>query len=94
MLNIIRRPLALRDFKDIWRYTHQKWGEKQADKYVNKLNVALNGLAINPKKGKKSNFIHDGVYVYQVVFFISVWISHAINSNNPLSSPTTAPMKV
>lgn len=66
MLRIIRRPLALKDFKDIWHYTYNKWGEKQANKYVNKLNMAVNGLALQPKKGKKSNVIHDGVYVYRV----------------------------
>lgn len=64
MLNIVRRPLALRDTKDIWLYTHKKWGVKQADLYLNKLDTALNRLALDPTKGKKAQFIHQGVHLY------------------------------
>ena len=65
MLDIIRRPLALRDTKDIWLYTREKWGEKQANQYLHKLDNAINGLAVQPKKGKKADFIHKNVYLYR-----------------------------
>lgn len=65
MLNIVRRPLALKDAKDIWVCTRDKWGEKQANQYLKKLDKAITGLTIHPKKGKIAPFIHTGVHLYR-----------------------------
>ena len=65
MLDIIRRPLALKDIKNIWIYTRDKWGEKQANQYLQKLDKAITSLAIHPQKGKPAPFIHTGVYLYR-----------------------------
>ncbi|MCJ8267814.1 MAG: type II toxin-antitoxin system RelE/ParE family toxin [Psychrosphaera sp.] len=73
MLNIVRKPLALRDTKDIWLYSCGKWGEKQADSYLNKLNNALNRLAANPALGKKAIFIRKDVRLYHTEHHIVLY---------------------
>ena len=38
-------PAALRDIEDIWRYTAQRWGAAQAERYIDRLNACFDALA-------------------------------------------------
>ena len=51
MLELLVRPRARRDLKDIWRYTVQQWGEAQADQYLYDLDREIQGLLKFPELG-------------------------------------------
>lgn len=53
MPTIIRQLLAEQDLIDIWLYTWETWGEKQADTYLSGLEAVLNLLAEQPKLGRE-----------------------------------------
>ncbi len=44
-LEVSRRPGALEDLIDIWQYSVANWGEEQADRYLDGLEDAIDGLA-------------------------------------------------
>ena len=41
-------PAAKNDVKAIWQYTLEKWGEKQAEKYIDQLTEKFKALASAP----------------------------------------------
>lgn len=51
MFVITKRPLAKEDLKNIWRYTFNQWGEKQANKYLKELGHGIDRLIEPPKMG-------------------------------------------
>ncbi|MCB1965037.1 MAG: type II toxin-antitoxin system RelE/ParE family toxin, partial [Candidatus Accumulibacter sp.] len=51
MLELLVRPRARRDLKEIWRYTVQQWGEAQADQYLYDLDREIQGLLKFPELG-------------------------------------------
>ena len=66
MFEVLKAPLAADDLKKIWRYTFQKWGEAQADRYLEQLDIGLGRLAENPKLGKSQETIRAGYRSIQV----------------------------
>ena len=48
------------DLKDIGRYTLQRWGHGQRNKYLSELDKAFRELARNPELGKKRDEIRNG----------------------------------
>jgi toxin ParE1/3/4 len=40
----------------IWLYTEEKWGEEQANLYINGLYCSLEEMALSPKLWKKINY--------------------------------------
>ncbi|MCG8617150.1 MAG: type II toxin-antitoxin system RelE/ParE family toxin [Desulfobacterales bacterium] len=44
-------PSAKSDLIEIWNYTAEIWGEKQAEKYLKDIEDTLNQLAANPELG-------------------------------------------
>ena len=45
MPRIVKQALVDRDLVEIWLYTYNEWGEKQADKYLDDLDTAIKLLA-------------------------------------------------
>ena len=54
-------PRARRDYLDILAYTTQAWGERQSDRYAEKLLEGLDSLAAFPYLGKRRDEIAQGV---------------------------------
>ena len=48
MKQIHKQTLAEQDLIDIWIYSYHQWGENQADKYLDELDVAIKALASSP----------------------------------------------
>ena len=48
MPRIFRRALVEQDLVNIWLYTFNEWGEKQANKYLDDLDRAIKLLAEQP----------------------------------------------
>lgn len=60
------RPLAKTDLIAIWRYSFDKWGEEQADKYLAQLDTGLQGLIDNPQLGQAREKIRAGYRSIQI----------------------------
>lgn len=66
MLKIHKQALAEQDLTDIWLYTFNNWGERQADKYHDELGEAFILLAENPKIGTSCDTLRKGYLKFHV----------------------------
>lgn len=60
MADIVLTPLAATDLKGIWRYSFERWGAEQADRYLFELEAGIAQLAGNPQLGKAREAIRPG----------------------------------
>ena len=49
---------------EIWRFTSDRWGEAQADKYLDELNAAFRLLLDNPRLAPERNEFRPAVRIY------------------------------
>lgn len=65
--------LAENDIKEIWYYSVNRWGEKQAEKYIRQLEKRFEWLATNPESGIKRDDVKVGYCSYyeekQTIFY-------------------------
>ena len=54
------------DFRKIWNYTFDSWGEKQAEIYTTQLKSIFSTLASDPQKGKSIDQIKIGYFKYRI----------------------------
>lgn len=67
MLEIHITKKTQEDLENIWIYSFKEWGEKQADKYFDTLDQAINKTLLNnPKTGSNCNHISSGYRLYKV----------------------------
>ncbi len=66
MTKLYIRPLARQDLKNIWTYSYQKWGRRQADSYLNAMGLALNALAVTPDKGKPIDHVKKNYRIFRI----------------------------
>ena len=66
MPDILIRPRARDDLKTIWRYSFQKWGERQADLYLQQLDDGIRSLVDFPDIGVPCDHIRAGYRKLQV----------------------------
>ena len=59
-------PLSKVHLKQIWTYTCNIWGEKQALKYTSSIKGALTYLVDNPDCGKSRDEINNSLKSYRV----------------------------
>lgn len=73
MTNYRVTPRARDDLKNIGRYTEQKWGKLQRNKYLKQLESRFEWLAENPMLDKSRTDIEEGFYSYpqaeHIVFY-------------------------
>lgn len=69
------REKAAADLADIWRYTARRWSVAQADKYYRQIVAALEGLGVDPGRGKACDDVRPGYFRLgvgaHVVFYIA-----------------------
>jgi len=53
-------PEADQDLVDIWQYTYETWGIKQANRYLDQMEKRFFDLANQPGLGKKCDKIRQG----------------------------------
>lgn len=66
MRKIHIQALAKQDLKNIWIYSFNNWGEKQADAYFDQLNAAIALIAKNSEIGFACDYIRDGYRQYHI----------------------------
>jgi toxin ParE1/3/4 len=57
MRKVLKRPLAQKDIKGIWKHTFKEWGESQASYYLKSLEEQFFALAELPQLG--STVVHQ-----------------------------------
>jgi toxin ParE1/3/4 len=66
--------LAAADLLDIVRYTHQRWGGVQAERYREELELALQHLSLTPDVGRKRDAIAAGLRSFPVAQHFAFYI--------------------
>ena len=66
MLELVVRPRARRDLKEIWAHTVQQWGAAQADRYLQAIDREVQGLLKFPELGTPYDHIRAGYRALQV----------------------------
>lgn len=52
MKHVTFSPAAISDLGDIWDYTAEQWGLDQAERYIDQIRDACDGLAIGERQGR------------------------------------------
>ncbi len=65
MLKVHKQYLAEKDLEDIWVYSFENHGERQADKYHDRLIRGMDLLAHNPALGISCDHIKKGYQYFQ-----------------------------
>ncbi len=72
-MRAIVSPRAQADIDDIWDYTAEHWGERQAAVYLDLIKAAVNAVAMDPGVGRNCDQVRPGLRRYQagshVVFY-------------------------
>jgi len=67
-------PAAQRDLSEIWDYTEQEWGSRQAETYLEDIRDAVERVATIPDRGRSCDEIRSGYWVYpsgkHLIFYI------------------------
>ena len=59
-------PSAKSDLIEIWNYTVETWGERQAERYLQDIEDMLTQLSVNPGLGRYRPEICSGYYSFPV----------------------------
>lgn len=70
---IVLSPRARQDFIDILRYTGERWGQGQLHTYRDRLNEALQTLAVNPQMGRRSGELPETHRLHRVGSHVIVY---------------------
>jgi toxin ParE1/3/4 len=54
------------DLNNIWHYSYERYGEKQADKYYDELIVGMQAIQQNPQIGVACDYIRSGYRQYKI----------------------------
>jgi toxin ParE1/3/4 len=65
---------AAADLLDIVRYTHQRWGGVQAQRYREELELALQHLSLTPDVGRKRDAVAAGLRSFPVAQHVAFYI--------------------
>ncbi len=57
---------AMEDLKAIGRYTQQKWGREQRNKYLSRIDASFRLIAQEPQIGMACDYIRHGYRKYHV----------------------------
>ena len=74
MANYRLYPKAEADLEDIWRYSDENWGDKQADKYVDELEEVFYLLAENPLLCRERTELDQPVYIHNHAHHLIVYV--------------------
>jgi len=53
MSTIRLTPAAQQDLSSVWDYTSERWGSRQAEKYIREIQVSLERVAADPDRGDR-----------------------------------------
>jgi len=65
-MKLVLSPRAQADIDDIWEYTVQRWGERQAETYTSLIKEGVDAIADNPGVGRPCDDVRPGYRRYPV----------------------------
>ncbi len=65
-MRFIVSPRARTDIDDIWNYTVEHWGERQAEIYIRLVKAAVEAVVKDPKVGRTCDDVRLGYRRYPV----------------------------
>jgi len=65
-MRFIVSPRARADIDDIWNYTVEHWGDRQAEIYLRLVKAAVEAVATDPKIGRTCDDVRRGYRKYPV----------------------------
>jgi toxin ParE1/3/4 len=65
-MRFVISPRARADIDDIWNYTVERWGERQAEIYLRLLKAAVDAVAKDPDIGRECDEVRAGYRRYTV----------------------------
>jgi toxin ParE1/3/4 len=66
--------VAVTDLLEIVRYTKKKWGQEQAQRYREELDLALQQLSLTPDLGRRREALASGLRSYPVARHIAFYL--------------------
>ena len=75
MPRILKQSLAEQDLIEIWLYTLNEWGEYQADKYLDDLDVAIRLLAEQPLICRERTELNPPVRIHHHAHHLIVYLA-------------------
>jgi len=75
MPHVSKQALAEQDLIDIWLYTFDEWGEKQADRYLDDLADAFNLLAEQPLQCRERSEFNHPVRIHHHAHHLIVYLA-------------------
>ena len=70
-------PAAQRDLSSIWDFTHERWGDRQAETYVTELRAAIERVADDPGRGRPCDEIREGYRRYSIGSHLLFYVESA-----------------
>ncbi len=74
MLKIVTSAQAENDLINIWSYSYKKWGEKQADHYLDRLSEGFELIAANPNLTYLRKEFAKPVYIYPYEHHLIIYV--------------------
>jgi toxin ParE1/3/4 len=65
-MRFVLSPRAQADIDDIWAYTIEHWGERQAEIYIRLIKAAVDAIATDPDVGRPCDDVRPGYRRYAV----------------------------
>ena len=75
MPRILKQAQAEQDLVEIWLYTFNEWGEKQADKYLDELDAAIRLLAGQPLSCRERTELNPPVRIHHHAHHLITYLS-------------------
>jgi toxin ParE1/3/4 len=65
-VRVVLSPRAQADIDDIWEYTVERWGVRQAEIYVRLIKAAVEAVGADPGLGQNYDYVRSGYRRYMV----------------------------
>ena len=78
---ISKQVLAEQDLIGIWLYTFDEWGERQADRYLDDLEAAINLLAEQPLLCRERTELNPAVRIHHYAHHLIVYLAQEDSIN-------------
>lgn len=59
-------PAARQDLSSIWDFTQERWGAGQAETYLTEIRVAIERIAVDPRRGRACDEVRAGYRRYAI----------------------------
>ena len=67
MRRYVLSPRAQADIEEeIWTFTVDRWGFRQAEDYIDRLRIGIETLASDPSRGRRCDDIRTGYFKYPI----------------------------